>query len=235
MIPIRDNVPSRRLPVITIGLLVVNVVIFLYEIALGPGVEGMLMRFGTIPYEVVHRVDLPPPTVRPIYLTLFTSMFLHGSYSHIIGNMLYLWIFGDNVEDLMGKVRFIIFYLICGLVAGLSHVLASPGSQVPAIGASGAIAGVLGAYLVLYPRARVLVLILFGFFFRATYLPAIIVLGLWFIVQLFSGVASLPGAGRGGGVAWFAHIGGFVAGLALVKLFQKHPPVRRYGGTDFGL
>jgi membrane associated rhomboid family serine protease len=227
MIPIRDDVPSRRIPVVTIGLITANLIVFLYEIALGPGVEPMLARFGTIPYEVMHRVDLPPPTIRPVYLTFLTSMFLHGGYGHIIGNMLFLWIFGDNVEDAMGRVRFIIFYLICGIVAGLSHALVSAGSKVPAIGASGAIAGVLGAYLVLYPRARVLVLIFFGFFIRPAYLPAIFVLGFWFIIQLFSGIASLPGTGGGGGVAWFAHIGGFIAGLALVKPFQKYPPVRR--------
>jgi membrane associated rhomboid family serine protease len=226
MIPLRDDVPSRRLPVVTIGLIIANVAVFLYEIALGPGAERLFQYLGTIPYEVMHGVDLPPPTIHPIFLTFFSSMFLHGGYSHIIGNMLYLWIFGDNVEDLMGRIRFIIFYLVCGIVAGLSHVLASSGSQVPAIGASGAIAGVLAAYMVLYPRARVLVLIFFGFFIRSGYLPALLVLGFWFIIQLFSGIASLPGAGRGGGIAWFAHIGGFVAGLALVKLFQKYPPVR---------
>jgi len=146
---------------------------------------------------------------------------MHGGFAHIFGNMLYLWIFGDNVEDSMGHFRFLIFYLLCGILASLAHVLSSMGSQIPTIGASGAIAGVLGAYLVLYPRASILTLVPFGYFMRMIRLPALLILVFWFVLQLFYGMLSLPGARATGGVAWFAHIGGFLSGLLLIRIFRS--------------
>jgi membrane associated rhomboid family serine protease len=167
---------------------------------------------------------LPPEVAAvPASMTLLTSMFLHGGFMHLIGNMLYLWIFGNNIEDIMGHVRFIFFYVLCGIIAALSHAAIDPDSTVPMIGASGAISGVLGAYLLIYPRAHVLVLIPLGFFTRLIYVPAGFVLGLWFILQILSGGMSL--GQEGGGVAFFAHVGGFVAGMALIPFF-KHKHVR---------
>jgi rhomboid family protein len=166
----------------------------------------------------------------PASMSLITSMFLHGGFMHLIGNMLYLWIFGNNIEDAMGHGRFIAFYLLCGVIAAMSHAVMEPGSTAPMIGASGAISGVLGAYLLLYPRARVFVLIPLGFFFWRMYVPAGFVLGFWFVLQLLSSTAT---AGAGGGVAWFAHIGGFLAGMVLIGFFKRrsvrffNPPPRR--------
>ena len=169
--------------------------------------------------------------IPPIF-GVFTSMFLHGGWLHLIGNMLYLWIFGNNIEDAMGHVRYLIFYLVCGVAASFSHILSDAQSVIPSIGASGAISGVLGAYLLLYPRAKVLVLVPLGFFTQLMHIPASIVLGLWFLLQLLSSAMS---GGQGGGVAWWAHIGGFVAGVLLVALFKKrkvrffNPPVQPSG------
>jgi membrane associated rhomboid family serine protease len=230
MIPLKDDVPSQTFPLVNTVLIVANVLAFLYEFSLGHGLEAFIRHWGSTPIffaqmfggaEVVSRNGhLATPAVPPL-LTLFTSMFLHGGWLHLIGNMWYLFIFGDNVEDAMGHFRYIVFYLLAGLVSGLAQVLAAPLSTIPALGASGAIAGVLGAYLILYPRASVLTLIPLGFFIQTIRLPALLVLGFWFVIQLFYGLASLPGAGKTGGVAFFAHIGGFVTGLVLVKLFQK--------------
>jgi membrane associated rhomboid family serine protease len=230
MIPLKDDVPSKSFPLVTVALIVANVLVFLYEFSLGPHLESFIRSWGATPAffaqmlggtEVVNPLGDPVRPLVPPFLTLFTSMFLHGGWMHLIGNMWYLWIFGDNVEDAMGKFRFIVFYLLTGLVAGLAQIFISPHSTIPALGASGAIAGVLGAYLILYPKARVLTIIPLGWYIQTVRLPALLVLGLWFVIQLFYGLASLPGAGQTGGVAFFAHIGGFVAGLVLVKLFQK--------------
>lgn len=221
MIPIRDENPSRAIPLVTIGLIAINMAVFIYEVSLGSRVEQLISTMGVTPYNIVH-VGLPA------YPTLFSSMFLHGGWEHVLGNMLYLWIFGDNIEDFLGKARFIIFYLVCGLAASAAHILTQAGSQIPTIGASGAISGVLGGYILLYPRAKVLTIIPLGYFIRMVRLPAVAVLGFWIVIQLFSGIASLPGAGGRGGVAWFAHIGGFVAGLALVRVFGRR---RRPGRT----
>ena len=213
MFPIRDRLPTRRFPIVTIILILVNVVAFLFEmLLLGGGGEGALNQainsFGVVPARVA--VDIGPGT----WLTFVTSMFLHGGVMHILGNMLYLWIFGNNVEDVLGPFWFTVFYFACGFAASLAQVLASWGSSVPGIGASGAIAGVLAAYLIFFPRARVDTLIFLGYFVTTRRLPAVIVLGLWFVLQLFNGVLSF-GAMQTGGTAWFAHIGGFVAGLVL--------------------
>lgn len=220
MLPLRDVNPTRTFPLVTIALIAVNVLVFIYELILGPQVEGFVQSWAIIPYEITHGVDLPPASIQPIYLTLITAMFLHGGIVHIAGNMLFLWIFGNNIEDAMGSLRFIVFYLLCGLVAAFAQIAVGPNSDIPNIGASGAIAGVLGAYLLLFPRAEVQTLVFLGFFVRLVRLPALLFLGLWFVLQLFSGVAGL-GMEATGGVAWFAHIGGFIAGIVLINIFRR--------------
>lgn len=209
MIPISDELPRRRIPVVTWGLILVNGLVFMYELLLGAGVDQLFMEWGAVPAYITDPVHYP---LYPI--TLLTSMFLHGGWSHILGNMLYLYIFGDNVEDVMGRGWYLFFYLGTGIIAGLAQVIVAPFSTVPAVGASGAIAGVLAAYLVLFPRAPVRVLVPGIYVMRVARVPALIVLGFWFILQLFNGFLSLGAMGLAtGGVAWFAHIGGFLAGL----------------------
>ena len=202
---------------VTIALIVANILAFLIE--LGQPNERALNSFieawGVVPREYAMRHDLPPLIPFPFWTTLFTSMFLHGGWMHLGGNMLYLWIFGDNVERAMGSARYVAFYVVCGLAAGLAHIAFSSGSSVPSIGASGAISGVLGGYLLLFPQNRVRVLTRGGI---AT-VPAVYVLGFWIVIQLISGVGSIAETSETGGVAYMAHIGGFVAGLALVKVF----------------
>jgi rhomboid family protein len=222
MLPLRDDVPTRIAPTVTIVLVALNVAVFLYELSLeGPrshgGAEKFIESFGVVPRALLA----PRPHLRT-WLTPLTSMFLHGGFLHIAGNMLYLWIFGNNVEDLLGHGRYLVFYLFCGLVAVATQVATAPESSVPVIGASGAIAGVLGAYAVSYPTARIRTLIVLGFIWTV-YLPAAVLLVLWFVMQILSGTQ--PGGGAGG-VAWWAHVGGFVAGAVLVKPFQVRPPVR---------
>mgnify|MGYP001577601750 CR=1 FL=1 len=219
MIPLHDDNPTEIVPVVTVAFIAACVLAFLWQMGLGSrGNEAAIMALGVIPAVLLDRVDLPPElALVPATLTPLTSMFLHGGFMHLAGNMLYLWIFGNNVEDAMGHVRFVIFYVLCGIAAVFGQVLQNPGSEIPMIGASGAISGVLGAYLLLYPHARVLVAIPLGFILHTMRLPAAIVLGLWFVIQIFSSLA----AGDGPGVAWFAHIGGFIAGLALIPLFRR--------------
>jgi membrane associated rhomboid family serine protease len=220
MIPLRDDNPTRTTPFLTVGLIAANALVFLYQLSLPPRAAKLFVyQFAMIP-AVVFGTDQLPASVAaiPPTLTLFTSMFLHGGFMHLAGNMLYLWIFGNNIEDAMGHARFLVFYLVCGLLASLSHAFTNLGSEIPSLGASGAISGVLGAYLLLYPRARVLVLIPLWIFMRLMYVPAAFALGIWFLMQLLSG--GLSGS-QGGGVAWWAHIGGFVAGMALVGLFKQ--------------
>ncbi|MCZ6466985.1 MAG: rhomboid family intramembrane serine protease [Alphaproteobacteria bacterium] len=218
LIPIRDDNPTRRLPVLTVSILALNVIAFLYAKLLGPtGFDVFTASWGAIPFEVTHGVDAISPTPFPVYSTLVTSLFMHGGWLHIAGNMLYLWIFGNNVEDAMGHVRFPIFYVLCGVAAALAQGFHDPNSAVPMIGASGAIGGVLGGYLLLYPRARVLVLIPLGFFTQLIRIPALAVLGFWFVLQFIQSALS---SGEGGGVAYWAHIGGFVAGMVLILVFR---------------
>ena len=211
MIPLKDDNPRSKTPVVTIGLIVINILVFYFEIKFG--VQAFVLRFGAIPMNILHGQALP---------TLFTSMFLHGGFLHVGGNMLYLWIFGDNVENIMGRGKFLAFYVLCGLIAALTHIIMSGSSQVPMVGASGAIAGVLGAYVVRFPRAKVLVLIPLFWFIIFRQIPALFVLGFWFLLQLFSGfVVSGVQQSDSGGVAFWAHIGGFVAGMLLVHIFAK--------------
>lgn len=214
MLPLRDFIPTRRFPVLTVSIIVVNIMAFAYELLAEAGgtLDQTFYTMGVVPFEVTHNFG---PAVA---LSFLTSLFLHGGFMHIAGNMLYLWIFGNNVEDSMGRGRFLVFYLLTGVIASAAQVLASPSSPVPTIGASGAIAGVLGAYIVLFPNARVQTLIFLGYFARMAHLPALLVLGFWFVLQLFNGLMAF-GVAQAGGVAWFAHVGGFVAGLLLVRLF----------------
>ena len=214
MLPIRDANPASRFPIVTVGLIVINFLFFFYELTLiaAGRFDQAIYQMALVPYQVTHTFNGAD------IVDLFRSMFLHGGWMHLLGNMLYLWLFGDNVEDIMGPGRFIIFYFAAGIAASLAQVAISPNSDVPLIGASGAIAGVLGAYLVRFPRARVLTLLFLGYWIRLVEIRAVWVLGFWFILQLFSGVGSL-GVQAGGGVAYFAHIGGFVAGMALVWIF----------------
>jgi len=218
MIPLHDDNPTERQPIITIAWIVACALVFLYQASLpvGPG-ETFVFQYGAIPALVFGEADLSETGMAiPAYATLITSMFLHGGWMHLIGNMLYLWVFGNNIEDAMGHAKYIAFYLTCGILAALSHALTDPSSSIPMVGASGAISGILGAYLLLFPRAKVLVMMpALG----ATRVPAAIVLGMWFVMQLLSGGMSI--GSEGGGVAFFAHIGGFLAGMALIGLFKR--------------
>lgn len=218
MIPLRDSIPARRTPLVMLSLLATNVVVFLYEVGLSEAeLVWMFQTFGVVPARLLG----PDPP----YYTLVTSMFLHGGWLHLLGNMLYLWIFGNNVEDAMGHGRFAAFYVLCGFAAAAVQVAFQPNSPVPMVGASGAIAGVLGAYLVLYPRARILALVPFGFFTQLAEVPAVLFVPLWVLLQLLYGLASLGVQTQvGGGVAFWAHVGGFVAGVVLVRwfAFRRH-------------
>lgn len=220
MIPLHDDNPTDIFPVLTIFFISACVLVFLWQASLGSeGYQIAIYRLGVIPAVLLDKVQLPPDHILiPAELTIFTSMFMHGGFMHLAGNMLFLWIFGNNVEDAMGHGRFIIFYLLCGIAAAAGQTIQDPDSLVPMIGASGAISGILGAYLLLYPRAKVLVLIPLGFFTQLVRMPAGWVLGLWFLIQLVSSALVNP---DGGGVAWFAHIGGFIAGMLLVPLFKQ--------------
>ena len=214
MIPIRDQIPTRRVPIINYLLIAANIGVFLFMYLAGSYEETLTYEFALIPYNFVTHLNIGNIS------DIFTSMFMHAGLAHIAGNMLYLWIFGDNIEDSMGHAKYLLFYLVGGTVASLTHIITNPGSQIPTVGASGAIAAVLGAYLVLYPQSRVLTIIPLGFFIRMTMVPASIVLGMWFVLQLFSGVLSLGGPDVGG-VAFWAHIGGFLAGVVMAKLMGK--------------
>ncbi len=225
LLPFRDDKPLRHIPfqLVTVATILGCVAVFVWQMSGDPEhMRDIAFGFGMIPAVLWGSASLPPDLVRvPAEATLLTSMFLHGGIAHLCGNMLFLWIFGDNVEDAMGHLRFVLFYLLCGIAGGLCHALAAPLSTVPTVGASGAISGVLGAYLLLHPKARILTLV-FAFFVRV---PAWLVLGLWFAIQFFSGAADVAiaeaGSKDGGGVAWFAHIGGFLAGMVLVLLLKR--------------
>lgn len=220
MIPLRDSVPTRVFPIVTVAIIALNAVVFGYEIYLGRGYESLIRTYGIVPYNLTNPSLVKFQGGFNPFLSIFTSMFMHAGYLHLGGNMLYLWIFGNNVEDSMGRGRFILFYLITGTLATLSHAAIEPTAKIPMVGASGAVSGVLGGYLLLFPRARVLTLIFIGMFVRAVTIPASAVLIFWIVLQLINGTVSL-GAGQRGGVAWFAHIGGFGAGLLLIKFFRR--------------
>jgi membrane associated rhomboid family serine protease len=217
MIPLHDDNPTELKPFLTVTLIVACVLVFLWQLSLGRAGQRAIFALGVIPAVLLGGKTLAPALalVSP-ETTIFTSMFLHGGFLHLAGNMLYLWIFGNNVEDAMGHARFIVFYVLCGAAAVFAQALPDPGSEIPMIGASGAISGVLGAYLLLYPHARVLVGIPIGFVMHTTSLKAGWVLGFWFLLQLINSMVA-----AGPGVAWYAHLGGFLAGLALVPWFRR--------------
>jgi membrane associated rhomboid family serine protease len=216
MIPLRSTERTYATAAATISLIAVNAVIFLYQVTLSPNeLNHLVTQWGIVPDRIGQ--NLP---------SLFTSMFLHGGWMHLIGNMLYLWVFGRNIEDLIGSGRFLALYLLCGLAAAVVHVIFNPYSRMPTIGASGAIAGVMGAYLIKFPRSRIITLVPIFFFFTTVELPAAILLVFWFAIQFFNGFGSLgENDYSGGGTAWFAHIGGFIAGMLLIRLF---PPRQRW-------
>ena len=217
MIPISDEArPGRGFAIVTVTLIVVNVLVFVYEVLLGAGLETFIQTYGAVPKEILTGQDVPPPGPTPVYLQLLTSMFVHGGWLHLIGNMAYLRVFGDDIEDALQPVLFVLFYLGTGLIASMTHILLSgPADTIPSVGASGAIAGVLGAYLVLYPRRRVHVLVP-GYFFATAQVSALVLLGFWFLLQFLNGITALTAeTAQTGGVAVWAHIGGFVAGAAI--------------------
>jgi membrane associated rhomboid family serine protease len=222
MLPIRDDIPSSRFPAVTLGIIVVNVLIFLRELGAGSHLEDVLVNYAIIPVRYtdpeIARLFTGPQQV----FSLFSSMFLHGGWIHLLGNMWSLWIFGDNVEDRLGRARYLAFYLAGGVAAGLLHIYTNPASGVPTIGASGAIAGVMGAYFRFFPHARVQTIIPPFFFGPVFVLPAVLFLGWWFLLQFFNGALSLGARGQGfSGVAWWAHVGGFVFGFAVCLLAPR--------------
>jgi rhomboid family protein len=243
LIPLKDDIPTRRTPIITIALIAINVLVyFVFEHGLwdlGHFGNERVIEYGAIPVEITHPGTecVADPTLTqihcgsgdfgsgqaPFWVTIFSSMFLHGSLFHLGGNMLFLWIFGNNIEDSMGRAAFVVFYLLGGMAALGVQLLSDPNAAVPTVGASGAIAGVLGAYALLYPRARVLTIVFLVIIFTIITLPAVLVLGVWFLLQLLPAFSDpVTGAGGGGGVAYFAHIGGFLFGLAAIKLFATN-------------
>lgn len=213
LIPLRDHNPRQRAPVVTASLIAVNALVFLYEwfVLTGPELATLVKSAGAIPYEIVNLVDLPPHNLLPLPGSIWTSMFLHGGWLHLIGNMWFLWIFGDNVEEALGRGRYLLFYFLVGTVGALAQCFTMPNSPAPMIGASGAVAGALGGYVLLYPRAKIVTLVLWFF----VDVPAWIFLGLWFVSQFY--------VGEGSGVAWMAHVGGFLAGIGLVRLLAPRP------------
>ena len=218
MIPLRDSQPSRSFPAVTVWLIVLNVVVFLFEWSLEPFSRNLFVSvYGMVPSHFA-------------FSSLFTSMFLHGGWMHLIGNMWFLWIYGDNVEDVLGRGKYVAFYLACGVLAALVHLFFNLGSRIPTVGASGAIAGVMGAYVVVYPHARITTLLPIIIFFTTVELPAWLILIYWFVIQIFSGVGNLANSTgvQQGGVAWMAHVGGFLAGALLIKLLPTREPYRAY-------
>jgi membrane associated rhomboid family serine protease len=218
MIPLRDSVPSYSTPVVTIFIIALNVLAFLYEVSLEPFYRNhFIQTWGVVPAHLS-------------YITLVTSMFLHGGWMHLIGNMWFLWIYGDNIEDVLGHGKYLVFYLLCGVAAALAQTLLNPDSRLPAVGASGAIAGVMGAYMIKFPHSKIVTLIPIFVFFTTLEIPAVIILIYWFVIQLAFGVGDFARTQNdaGGGVAWFAHIGGFLAGMAFIKLARTRDRYRRH-------
>jgi membrane associated rhomboid family serine protease len=225
LFPLRDHNPRTRFPAVTVLLIAANVIAFLFELSLDPrGRNLLVLSAGAIPYEVVNWVDIAPRDLLPLPGSIFTSMFLHGGWMHLIGNMWFLWIFGDNVEERLGTIRFVIFYLVVGVVGALAQSFALPNSTGPMIGASGAIAGVLGGYVMLFPRAKVVTFVAIPLLWHVRDVPAWVFLGIWFLGQFLIGNHS--------GVAWMAHVGGFLAGLGAVRLLARSRPQSPTGEQD---
>jgi len=227
LIPLRDNIPSRTVPFVTYILIGANVLAFLFELSLGPQLHQFIQIFGVVPAKVTTIITEAPQLVHYAALPFFTSIFLHGGWMHLLGNMLYLYIFGDNVESALGHFRYLIFYLCSGVAASLVHILFNFGSDIPTVGASGAIAGVLGAYFLLFPRAKVVTLVPIFFFVTFIEVPAILFLGLWFLIQFVSGSMTLGSGAAAAGVAWWAHIGGFAVGAGYTLFRYRKIKERR--------
>ncbi|MHC4307958.1 MAG: rhomboid family intramembrane serine protease, partial [Planctomycetota bacterium] len=227
MIPIRDRNPSGTFPYVTIGIIVINILIFLYELSLGPDLGVFLHQYGVVPVKVTSYFQASDLTSIDTFFPFLSSTFLHGGFIHLIGNMWFLWIFGDNIEDKLGHVKYLAFYILCGAIASSVHVFFNSQSEIPCIGASGSIAAVLGAYMVTFPRARIITVVPIFFFLQIIELPAVVVLGFWILIQLFSGAVSLTASPSSAGVAWWAHVGGFVSGIILFYiiciLFVRKP------------
>lgn len=223
LLPLKDENPTLSFPLLTILIIVINVLIFFYQQSLSlTESQRFILKWGAVPYQIVHGEIIHVPLSIPASLTIFSSMFLHGGFWHLGGNMLYLWIFGNNIEDTLGHARFLIFYFLTGALAALTQIFSDPSSPLPMVGASGAVSGILGAYLLLFPGARILTLLFLFPFLRLIHLPAILVLGLWFFFQLLG-----LGMGKISNVAFAAHIGGFISGLLLVKILTPYRPKRR--------
>ncbi|MFA5072985.1 MAG: rhomboid family intramembrane serine protease [Nitrospirota bacterium] len=230
MIPLRDINPTERFAIVTFLLIVLNIIVFVYELMLGEqGIQRFIGSFALVPNQLFS-VGVVPDGSFPTAATLVTSMFLHGGILHVAGNMLYLWIFGNNVEDAMGRMRFVVFYVLCGCIAGFTHAFMNSSSPTPLIGASGAVSGVLGGYLLLYPRARIITLIIIIFYIRTIQVSALAILLFWFVLQFIN---ALTTDGSGGGIAWYAHIAGFFSGMLLIGLFKRRD-VRLWGGGRYG-
>jgi membrane associated rhomboid family serine protease len=228
VIPIRDTVPSRRFPIINYTLMALCAWGFLIELGAGAQLEELLRVYALVPARYFALVERLGPFTPELYVPFFTSMFLHAGWAHFLGNMLYLWIFGDNVEDRMGRAGYLVFYLTAGMFGGISHLMTNPDSVVPTIGASGAIAGVMGAYFLLYPRSRVMTMFVFFFWVEIVPIPAVLYLLFWFVMQLASGTLALAASGpTQGGVAWWAHAGGFAYGSVVVLVLALRRPSRR--------
>ncbi|MCX8043455.1 MAG: rhomboid family intramembrane serine protease [Desulfobacterota bacterium] len=221
MIPLKDTIPSRTFPFVNYLLIAINIICFFYQLSLGPYVQHFISLWGVVPL----RVTTLQGDFYQIFSPFITSMFLHGGWLHVLGNMLYLYIFGDNVEDRLGHVRYLIFYLLCGICASVTQVLAAPYARIPMVGASGAIAGVMGAYFCMFPYSRIVTLVFIFFFIEFIEIPAFFFLLFWFVLQFLNGTLSFSTQNAAGGVAWWAHIGGFVAGILLLLVFRRK---RRY-------
>lgn len=227
MLPLGDKNPTQRFAFINLGLITANIVLFIYQSFYTPlGASAFIQRFGFVPQLLADVNHMPLADAGWVPITLLTGIFLHGGWFHLGSNMLFLWIFGDNVEDRLGHGRYLLFYLLCGLLASLAHFCVHPASNLPTIGASGAVAGVLGAYLILFPRARIRTLVVVIIFIQIIHLPAWFLITVWIITQILSAYTELAGA-QAAGVAWFAHIGGFVAGILLLITLKPDPKLRR--------
>ena len=222
MIPIRDNIPSKRFPIVTILIIILTIVVFLFELSLGESREAFIRTFGLTPAQL--QSDANHHEYGWVVIPFITTIFLHGGWLHLLGNMLYLWIFGDNVEDKLGHGRFFVFYLLCGITGSVLHATMNPESPIPTIGASGAIAGVLGSYFLLFPKSKVVTLVPIFLFFTFVEIPAGLFLGFWFLMQFLYGTLSFANetSVNTGGVAWWAHVGGFASGMILVFPFRKY-------------
>ncbi|MBI5248268.1 MAG: rhomboid family intramembrane serine protease [Desulfomonile tiedjei] len=233
MIPLRDSVPSEKYPVMTLAIIVVNSLVWFYEVSLGARADRFIFEYGLIPLRFVAFNRFEGGFLDNALIPVFSSIFMHGGWLHVIGNMWFLWIFGDNVEDRLGHFKYLIFYILCGIGASLLHIIAEPASKVPMVGASGAISGILGAYLVSYPHARVHTLLILFVFIQFVEIPAFLFLILWFVFQFMSGATQAAVQHDAGGVAYWAHVGGFVVGIVLFMIFPKKPARQSFLGADY--